>query len=688
MHVVVRGLALRSLCSLRLPNIAEYFLAPIRTGLIDHSPYVRKTAVMCIAKVFALVPSMVKDSDLVDVLYNLLKDKDVQVISNAIVALNEILSHNGGLAVNSAIVVHLLTRLSEFSEWSQCAVLELVNKYKPVNDDEMFAIMNFLEDRLKHANSAVVLAATKVFLNITRHLPKVHMSVYARLCAPLLTLMAGNIELAYTVLGHVVLLVSRAPEVFASEYKSFFCKYNDISCVKALKVQILTSLADNSNKGAIIAELSEYVTDVDPDISKLSVCAMAKICIKLESAADQTIKQLLSLIDLQMDYVTAQVCVILKDILRKYPERYEEIIPALEKCLKLVSEPEGKAAVIWMIGEYGDLIRMAPYILEPLIEVYDEESSYFVRTELLAASMKLFFKRPPEMQKMLGRLLRKAMQDSSNVDCKDRALFYYRLLQHDVLEAARIVHGMKGVINAFDDTNDAEMKERLIDEFNSLSVLYGLPAERFINLTVSRFQEARVEAVQNAGDSSATLVTGDQLSEPNVADVVSPGVQQKNSQISIGISQVSSPSVPVKPAASLDLFDDLVGLSLSPATAPPPVSISLLPKVSIDPPQFQAKWMSLQPALTLQLTIQSGAVSRFESLCTSAFLFTLASGNVNGTMKLYSYAQEAGTSKFFLLEAILNIATGAAKVTIKTESPSAASFETFYVSILSPILQK
>lgn len=58
-----------------------------------------------------------------------------------------------------------------------------------------------------------------------------------------------------------------------------------------------------------------------------------------------------------------------------------------------------------MIGEYGDLIAQAPYILEPLIDSYEEEISYAVRSELLAAAMKLFFKRPPEVRAMLGRYI-------------------------------------------------------------------------------------------------------------------------------------------------------------------------------------------------------------------------------------------------------------------------------------------
>lgn len=48
---MVRGLALRSLCGLRLPSLAEYSLPAIRTALNDPSPYVRKNAVTGIQKI-------------------------------------------------------------------------------------------------------------------------------------------------------------------------------------------------------------------------------------------------------------------------------------------------------------------------------------------------------------------------------------------------------------------------------------------------------------------------------------------------------------------------------------------------------------------------------------------------------------------------------------------------------------
>ena len=51
----VRGLALRSLCSLRLESLIEYIEQPLLRSLVDISAYVRKTAVMGILKVSGVV---------------------------------------------------------------------------------------------------------------------------------------------------------------------------------------------------------------------------------------------------------------------------------------------------------------------------------------------------------------------------------------------------------------------------------------------------------------------------------------------------------------------------------------------------------------------------------------------------------------------------------------------------------
>lgn len=67
--------------------------------------------------------------------------------------------------------------MKEFSEWAQCLVLELVAKYVPSDSNEIFDMMNLLEDRLQHANGAVVLATIKLFLQLTLSMTDVHQQV-------------------------------------------------------------------------------------------------------------------------------------------------------------------------------------------------------------------------------------------------------------------------------------------------------------------------------------------------------------------------------------------------------------------------------------------------------------------------------------------------------------------------------
>ena len=54
------GSRLGGLCMYSLPNIVEYALPQIRQRLNDQSAYVRKTAVLGLAKLFAKHPEAIK----------------------------------------------------------------------------------------------------------------------------------------------------------------------------------------------------------------------------------------------------------------------------------------------------------------------------------------------------------------------------------------------------------------------------------------------------------------------------------------------------------------------------------------------------------------------------------------------------------------------------------------------------
>ena len=70
------------------------------------------------------------------------------------------------------------------------------------------------------------------------------------------------------------------------------------------------------------------------------------------------------------------------------------------------------------------MLQDAPYLLESAVQGFTDEEDV-VQLALLAAAMKLFFKRPPECQQLLGATLAAASAESSQ-DVHDRALLYYR----------------------------------------------------------------------------------------------------------------------------------------------------------------------------------------------------------------------------------------------------------------------
>ena len=339
----------------------------------------------------------------------MLNDSDGLVVINAIDAINEILADKGGIDITRQLVISLLNRIKDFNEWGQAVVLDLCSKYKPQDKEEMFNIMNILEDRFKHASSSVVLGAIKVFLHMTANDANLAKQVYQRMQAPLITLMTSSettesYEVSFNVLSHIHLLVLRGANwVFESEYKQFFIKYDEPSYIKALKLEILAQIASASNIQEIVNELSEYVTDVNVEIARQSIQCFSTITIRLPDMARAVMTNLRNFLGLQISYVTIETLKALKDILRRYPEFIDEFLPFITPKMALdVVDVDGKTALCWILGQFGHMIEDAPYMLEKMIEDVKELQSPYLTSQLVAASYKLVFVRAPEMKKILG----------------------------------------------------------------------------------------------------------------------------------------------------------------------------------------------------------------------------------------------------------------------------------------------
>lgn len=113
-----------------------------------------------------------------------------------------------------------------------------------------------------------------------------------------------------------------------------------------------------------------------------SVRAIGKLAIKIEAASQSCINTLLDLVATRVSYIVQEATVVIRNIFRKYPNRYEGIISILCEHLDSLDEPEAKAAMIWIIGQYADRIDNSEVLLDDFLYSFKEES-YEVQLALL-----------------------------------------------------------------------------------------------------------------------------------------------------------------------------------------------------------------------------------------------------------------------------------------------------------------
>jgi vesicle coat complex subunit len=113
-----------------------------------------------------------------------------------------------------------------------------------------------------------------------------------------------------------------------------------------------------------------YSTEVDVDFVRKSVRAIGRCAIKVEQSAERCVSTLLDLIQTKVNYVVQEAIVVIKDIFRKYPNKYESIIATLCENLDTLDEPEARASMIWIIGEYAERIDNADELLESFLDSF------------------------------------------------------------------------------------------------------------------------------------------------------------------------------------------------------------------------------------------------------------------------------------------------------------------------------
>ncbi|RYG55244.1 hypothetical protein EON66_05765 [archaeon] len=122
---LIRGLALRVLCGIRVREIVQIQIMSVKKCATDSSPYVRKTAAHSVGKIYSLDPDA--KEELMEIVDRLLDDKTTAVLSSAVAAFNELCPDN--FSMIHPYFRKLCSLLADLDEWGQIAALNILTRY-------------------------------------------------------------------------------------------------------------------------------------------------------------------------------------------------------------------------------------------------------------------------------------------------------------------------------------------------------------------------------------------------------------------------------------------------------------------------------------------------------------------------------------------------------------------------------
>lgn len=502
---LIRSLAVRTMGCIRVDKITEYLCDPLQRCLKDEDPYVRKTAAVCVAKLYDINAELVVDRGFLTTLLELLGDANPMVVANALAALSEIKAQGAhdALKFTSVLLFKLLRALNECTEWGQVFILDALSDYVSEDPKEAEAIIERVLPRLQHANSAVVLSAIKVIFQQLEPAGRdpTDKALLRKITPSLVTLLAAEPEVQYVALRNISLLVQKHPSLLTHDVKVFFCKYNDPSYVKLEKLEVMVSLTTAANIDQVLMEFREYAAEVDIDFVRKAVRAIGRCAIALEAAAEQCMAVLIELVKGGVSHVVQEAVIVMKDVFRRYPDKYEGAIAVMCSSMSLLDEAEAKASMVWVLGEYAHRIENAADLLEGLLDTFPEEPAE-VQMQLVSAAVKMFLKDPTgKPQSMIQLVLTYATQATDNPDLRDKAFVYWRLLSTDQEAARAIVLGKKATIATSGGGSDPALVSELLSQLGMLASVYHLPP--------SSFTSSARPAVQQVDDTRAPTMTSD-----------------------------------------------------------------------------------------------------------------------------------------------------------------------------------
>jgi vesicle coat complex subunit len=514
---LVRALAVRNMCRIRIESVAEHMVIPLKKCLHDPDPYVRKTVAFGVSKLYDIIPEAVENSQLFSELVLLLQDENPMVVANTTASILEVNDRRTApiFQLSSATLAPFLNAVTSSTDWCQGILLETLSKYRPESADDASFLIERMVPLLRNSNPAVVVGAFRSIFMFLEPSQRDGAEVFPQILPPFLTLVsASDVEVQYVVLRSLSLFVQKYPRALTKEIRLFFCKYNEPSYLKMEKLDIIITLCCLANALLVLNELNEYCNAVDVAFVRKSIRCIGQIALKMEVAGPKCVDILVRLLGGKADYACEEAIIVFCDVLRKYPGKFESVLASACAHLENIREPRAKAAGIWILGEYSRIIDGVDGLLDPYLDSFHDEPA-LVQLQILSTLVKVYLEKPDATRDQLQFVFSEATKDGNIPDVKNRALTYWRLLSADPKFAREVVCFDKQLVEHSGVRFEPEVLEELIKNIGSVAgVLHIVPGD-----FVSRHTRRRIDTDDADDDTVVRNWSPVKLNDSTILDL-------------------------------------------------------------------------------------------------------------------------------------------------------------------------
>ncbi|XP_076041508.1 AP-4 complex subunit beta-1-like [Oratosquilla oratoria] len=430
----IRSVAVTTLAT--LPAVQEGAVRAVHAALADPAAKVRQAGALACVKLHNHAPDVVVENNLIDSLYEGIRDPNPAVITNCLLALDTILISEGGIVLNKNIAHYLYSRLPQFSECNIVFVLTLLLRYSPKNEEEVFTLLNTVDEMLQSTVPSVLVAVMKLFFHLTKDYPHLKKDMLETIQPGLCKILHKNIpEYTYFVLDYLKSLDSVICDVFAPHYKCFLVKTKDPSYLKIKKMEVLPLVSCEANAPSIIDELKLFCTDYQ--CYREAIGSLKEQAFASKEARTQCLSALVSLLAGPSERVqcAALECVLALDPQPPLSSGLQEAVAALVATPSF--QQSNPALVLRTVGQLGVHLEVAPYCMEQLVHCMQQ---FDVPTQqlLITSTVRLFLGRPAECQMLLGHVLELGLKGDKR-EVAGRAAQVYAMLEEGPSCAKRLL---------------------------------------------------------------------------------------------------------------------------------------------------------------------------------------------------------------------------------------------------------